>query len=93
MKVLGVEAEVQPESPEALKSEATVEVKTFGADGFLTRAGIEELVSKSGLLDAEERVKKSLLLFQTSEQRTWLVSTGKHLFCVLDDEGTRQGTA
>jgi hypothetical protein len=90
LKVLGVEAEVQPENPNAIKSNATVEVKTLGSDGFLTKDGIEELVAKSGLLAADEKVRSSLLLFQTLEQRTWLVSTGTSLFCVLDDEKTRQ---
>jgi hypothetical protein len=90
VKILGIEAEIQPESPDALKSAPAIAVKTFGSDGFLTKDGIEELVAKSGLLEPDEKVKKSLLLFQTSEQRTWLVSTGKHLFCVLDDESTRQ---
>jgi hypothetical protein len=91
VKILGIEAEVQPESPDALKSEVTADVRTIGADGFLTKAGIEELVTNSGLLEADEKVRgATLLLFQTSEQRTWLVSTGKNLFCILDDENTRR---
>ena len=85
-----LESEFQSESPQALHAEATVEVKTLGVDGFLTKAGIEQLISKSGFLEPGEKINDSLLLFQTPAQRTWLVSTGKTLFCVLDDASTRQ---
>ena len=90
VKFAGFEGEFQVESPQALQSHAAVEVKTLGIDGFLTKAGIEELISKSGLLQSDEKTKDSLLIFETPSQRTWLVSTGKNLFCVLDDASTRE---
>jgi len=90
VKFAGFEGEFQPESPTPLRTPTPVEVETLGVDGFLTKHGIEHLVSRSGLLQANERIKDSLLLFQTPFQRTWLVSTGRTLFCVLDDASTRE---
>jgi hypothetical protein len=86
----GIEAQFQEESVTAIHTSSKVEVQKLGIDGFLTKAGVEELISDSGLLSANERTRESLLLFHTQFQRTWLVSTGKTLFCVLDDENTRE---
>ena len=35
--------------------------------------------------------RKTLLLFKTSKQQTWLVSAGRNLFCLLDSAKTRAG--
>jgi len=86
----GIETQFQVESATAIHATASVEVQKIGSDGFLTKGGIEDLIAGSGLLQGGEKVKSSLLLFRTQFQRTWLVSTGKTLFCVLDDPNTRE---
>jgi hypothetical protein len=86
----GIETQFQAESTTAIHANATVEVRQIGIDGFLTKSGIENLVAGSGLLQADETVKSSLLLFRTQFQRTWLVSTGRTIFCILDDPNTRE---
>jgi len=64
-------------------------VKIFGVHRFYTDEEIQRIVQGSGLVDKGEKVKGQLLLFQTRKQRTWLVTTNKQLFCLLDDERTR----
>lgn len=70
----------------AHRSSPTVEL---GADSFLTVHSIHSFVADSGLLDEGDEVKKELLIFQTPQQRTWLVSTRNHMFLLLDSEQTR----
>ncbi len=41
--------------------------------------------SKNFTSDESPDKAKSLLIFQTSKQQTWLVSTSKRLYCILDD--------
>jgi len=92
LKVIGVESEFQPQSADAkvLAAHTAVQIKSIGEDGFLTADGVKQLISSSGLLQSDEEVRKALLLFRTARQRTWLVSTDKSLFCVLDDSRTRK---
>jgi hypothetical protein len=61
----------------------------LGPDGFLTVESLRTLVSQSGLLHGGEDVKQELLIFQTPNQRTWLLATDNFVFVLLDDEGTR----
>lgn len=75
-----------PEPSEELKR-TKLEV---GADGFLNSLSIRAAVAESGLLEPSESVTGELLIFQTPDQRTWLVATDSHLFVMLDDEDTRQ---
>lgn len=57
--------------------------------GFLTLAGaIHEVRTRAHLVDDEEPVA-ALNTFRTKAQRTWLVVTGRRLFCLLDSEKTR----
>ncbi len=66
-------------------------VKLFGMTDFYTVEQIREIVRTSGLVDVDnkERIKAQLLLFRTPRQKTWLVTTNKQLFCLLDDDKTR----
>jgi hypothetical protein len=63
-----------------------------GPDGFLTVSAIHAVVAESGLLDSNESVVGELLIFQTPNQRTWLVASDKKMFIVLDDEETRRNS-
>ena len=57
--------------------------------GFLTRYGIKELVQNSQDLTSGENINETMLVFSPPNQRTWLVSTNKQVFFLLDDEKTR----
>lgn len=45
----------------------------------------ERAIRELGNRATGHSVTGSLLLFETSKQRTWLVSTGHELVCILDD--------
>jgi hypothetical protein len=75
-----------PEPSKELKR-AKLEV---GADGFLNALSIRAAVTESGLFETDEPVTDELLIFQTPNQRTWLVATDRHVFVLLDDEDTRR---
>ena len=59
--------------------------------GFLTEKGVDEVIRRSGLMGSHEEVLDHLLLLKTTKQRTWLVATTNWIFCLLDDERTREG--
>jgi hypothetical protein len=54
----------------------------------ISREEIAKYIVNSLNFDArteEPGAAKTLLLFQTSRQRTWLVATAERLYCILDD--------
>ncbi len=60
----------------------------LGYRKFWSEEKIRDLITKSKNFNSEyESIEKSdsLLLFETSKQRTWLVSTSDRLYCILDD--------
>ena len=57
--------------------------------GFFTEKGIKGLVEHSPELTAGEKIANALLVFATETQQTWLVSTNRYVYFVLDDENTR----
>ncbi len=63
----------------------------YDKHGFLTEDGLEQYLSKSGKLNKNEIVKQKLIIFKTKEQHTWIIATNINIFCLLDDEETRQG--
>jgi hypothetical protein len=71
------------------KGDAALVADLVGSDGFYTQGGLARVVEGSGLVEPGEKVRDSHLLFQTGEQQTWLIATGKQLFCILDDKRTR----
>lgn len=87
----GVAIECQPSDPDAIApgGKAETEAQLLDSEGFFTKEGITQLIQDSGLVQKGERVKELLLLFQTEKQHTWLVTTDKRLFCILDDENTQ----
>ena len=74
------------EADERIKS---IELRP-GPDGFLSAVTIREIVDASGLIQARDKSSAELLLFHTTAQKTWLVSTKTHIFILLDDSGTRK---
>ena len=59
------------------------------AGEFYTEENILGLVTKR-ITTKGDSVRSSLLIFRTLQQRTWLVATGKHIYVILDDPGTRR---
>jgi hypothetical protein len=92
VKYGGTEIAFQEESPNAVEpgGNAARQVDLISPEGFFTKKGICSIIQESDLVDAEDKVSDSLLIFHTRKQKTWLVATSKWLFCVLDDENTRQ---
>lgn len=90
LKVVGLEFTFQETAP-GLKPSPQVAAKVVSvlAGGFLSPEGISEVVRLSGVPGSEEPVLRSLLIFATQQQRTWLVATKTKLMCLLDDENTR----
>jgi hypothetical protein len=95
----GAMAPSTPEAPDKLieQSELSASLKSVpykesrvlkDSRGFLTDAGVTDLVEKSPKNASQEGVVDLLKVFQTRKQRTWFAVTGSKLFCVLDDEKT-----
>lgn len=59
----------------------------FGDREFFNPEEIEQfIVNSKKFSDREELAKTaSLLIFETSKQRTWLVTSSQRLYCILDD--------
>ncbi len=67
-----------------------VEIRAIGPGGFLTSEGVLQVVRDTeSTADGDGPIGDPLLLFQTSQQKTWLVRTPQNLVCLLDDERTR----
>jgi hypothetical protein len=56
--------------------------------GFFDKREINEIITHSGMLYENEEIEKNLLIYSTEAQKTWLVSTGKRIFCILNEKGT-----
>jgi len=60
----------------------------LGYRNFWGEEEIKELIRRSKAFDSANESPSSslsLLIFQTSKQQTWLVSTSERLYCILDD--------
>src|SRR5438552_5299835 len=90
-KFFGVEGEVQKPVSQApvVAAEATKKLAAVESGGFLTSDGLRQIVEASGLLDANEKIEATQLIFSTGRQHTWIVATASKLFCLLDDEEER----
>ena len=66
------------------------EFYTLDFVGFFTEPAIRAIV-KEAFGRRLDSVRKTLLLFRTPAQRTWLVASENDLYIVIDDEETRVG--
>ena len=60
----------------------------LGYRAFAAEREIRRSIEKSGSYDSTRESQddaRSLLIFETSKQHTWLVATGDRLYFVLDD--------
>ena len=91
VKVAGSEWVFQEPAAEslAMTSRPASAAPEVGPDDFLSAEGVRQAISNSGLVEANEPLERELLIFQTPEQRTWLVVSSNYTFVVLDDRGTR----
>jgi hypothetical protein len=82
----------QPPDPDAppvgVKAEKELrdELTLREPNGFFTRHGVASVIEGSDLAEPGEKIGRTLLLFQTEKQRTWLAASRHRLFCVLDDD-------
>jgi hypothetical protein len=58
-------------------------------ESFFTSKEIREIVENSQFITLGEKIVEVMLVFKPKKQRTWLVSTSKQVFFLLDDENTR----
>lgn len=91
LKIAGSEWVFQSPTDKDVKtnSDALIQKINVGPDGFFSSDSIRKIVQFSGILDKDDYVKQELLIFQTPNQRTWLVATRKYVAVLLDDEGTK----
>jgi hypothetical protein len=91
VKVGDAEFEFQTPTSEAVAMQKKIEIADdlFGPGGFYSANGINYLVLNSGLIASDERVVANLCIFSTPRQHTWIVTTNRQVFCLLDDDGTR----
>ncbi len=57
-------------------------------DRFLDEEAIKHFITRSKNFDKNKEVPEeasALLMFETSKQKTWLVSTHERMYCILDD--------
>lgn len=62
--------------------------RILGYRSFWDEPDIHTLIRESKNFDeSSEKIEtaKSLLIFQTTKQHTWLVSSNERLYCILDD--------
>jgi len=53
---------------------------------FYTKEDVLALVNQYGNLSVKETAFDALMILDAPKQKTWLVNTGKQIFCLLDDE-------
>lgn len=63
--------------------------QTIRGNEFLTETELFSLIERSGKLSTSDKPLKSLILFQTENQQTWLVATSLHIFIIVDNERER----
>lgn len=91
-KLGDTEVAFQSPVPDA-KSEAPLtkpEPGDTAPSGFLTDSAVRNLIRESGLLASSDEIYRTMQIFVTTSQVTWLVFSKQKIFCVLDDENTRQ---
>ena len=83
--------EFQKSSEEAVTPSEKKESKKILTEtmGFFNQEGLNQIVNESDFVVDGESVLKLLLVYSTSKQKTWLITTNRQLFCILDDENTR----
>ena len=96
IEVPGVgKVELQQEAdPEATGPGGQAEKSTrlFDSRGFYTPEGLTQLINDSGFVETHEKVVGRLQVFRTAKQHTWLVTTQRQIFCILDDRNTRSSS-
>jgi hypothetical protein len=91
-KVGDTEMAFQSPSPDASMTTPVkaADVVGSGVSQRLTESGIRDAVRETGQLTAGEEPYRSMQIFSTSSQTTWLVFSKSKIFCALDDAATRK---
>jgi hypothetical protein len=82
----------QSPSPDArLSSPAkSTDIVDNGVECFLTESAIRDAVRQTGLLSKGDEIYRSMQIFSTISQTTWLLFSKSTIFCALDDDTTRK---
>lgn len=72
-----------------IDSEYAPNHKPINFTGFLHEPEIIEVLNNSGSLTENEVIEKAILIYSTKLQQTWLVSTRNRVFCLVNENGTR----
>lgn len=66
------------------------DIKDIPSGEFCTLDEIYQSLRNTNYLQKGDRIIDSLLVFETSKQRSWLIATTRLLLFILDDQNTRQ---
>ena len=91
-KVGDTEMAFQAPSPDAKLTTPikAADIVDTGLSQRLTESGIRDAVRETGQLLLGEEPYRSMQIFSTKSQTTWLVFSKSKIFCVLDDDSTRK---
>jgi hypothetical protein len=61
--------------------------RILGFRDFTKLEGIKKFLSEGGFIDTDEDISaaEALVIFETTQQKTWLIVTNKKMYCILDD--------
>jgi len=70
-----------------IDNEYTAKDNTPKSKGFLHEREIIEVLNASGSLSENESAEKTILIYSTELQQTWLVATRNRVFCLVNENG------
>ncbi|OYY72659.1 hypothetical protein [Sphingomonas sp. 28-63-12] len=73
------------ESPPVKKAD----VVTRGTESFLTETGVRTAIRQGADLAADDEIYRTMRIFSTQSQTTWLAFSKQKVFLLLDDASTR----
>lgn len=83
------EVAFQAGAPDEKAAPAKLVHASTAPSGFLTDSSIRSVIKDSGLTGGDE-VYRTMQIFRTTNQATWLAFSKSKVFCLLDDENTRK---
>lgn len=90
LRVGDTEFAFQAPVPDELNLTSAPKVISLKPDFPLVESDVRKLLKDAGEVGDIAEIVKSLQIFVTSTQTTWLVFSKNEIFCLLDDQGTRK---
>jgi hypothetical protein len=66
----------------------SLQLESTETKGFLSKTEIIDVIIKSKTFAENEKIEKTILIYSTETQQTWLVSTRTRVYCILNENGT-----